>query len=51
MMSGVVSGLLRVVPAEGANICGTVVPGSVSCVQETSPMDTRTAHGTVMDKL
>lgn len=33
MMSGVVSGLLRVVPAEGANICGTVVPGGtiVSC--------------------
>ena len=35
MMSGVVSGLLRVVPAEGANICGTVVPGGVSGVQET----------------
>ena len=29
MSSGVISGLLRIVPEGGANICGTEVPGNV----------------------
>lgn len=33
MSSGVVGGLLRVVPAQGALICGNQVPGGVSIIQ------------------